>query len=90
MHRVMESINNLNIMKGNKMFKKINNHGFGLVPILVLSLFVGVLGVFTYNYYSSNEVLSMKGVGSLSQRPGDGIYLSSKITSRYYKCNFGF
>lgn len=70
----MESINNLNIMKGNKMFKKINNHGFGLVPILVLSLFVGVLGVFTYNYYSSNEVLSMKGVGSLSQRPGDGEY----------------
>lgn len=54
------------------MFKNINNHGFGMVPILVLSLFVGVLGVLTYNYYNSNEVLSMKGVGSLSQRPGEG------------------
>ena len=46
---------------------KLNNKGFGLIPILVISLLIGVLGVFTFNYLSSNGVLSKTESRDLAQ-----------------------
>lgn len=55
---------------------KINNRGIGPLPILVLSLAVGIGVIVGYNFYSHNEVLSLNSVKSinsdfLAQRPDD-------------------
>ena len=34
---------------------RINNKGFGFIPVLVLSLLVGVSALVGYKYYSSNS-----------------------------------
>lgn len=53
-------------MKGNFM-PKLNNKGFGIIPILIISLLIGVFGIFTFNYLSSNGVLSKSENRDLAQ-----------------------
>jgi len=45
------------LKRKNFMPKILNNKGFSVLHILVLTLFIGVVGVFAYNHYSNNQVL---------------------------------
>jgi len=54
------------------MIKKVNNQGFGIIPILVLSLFVGLSSLFVYRYYFYANSISNTEVSDL-QAYSEGI-----------------